>query len=64
MSRTRRRRLIPPRRPARCPVCRLPWCSRVLLEMALKEADSLALLAHRFGLTRTTLRQHMIHCER
>ena len=48
MSRTHRRRHIPPRRPARCPVCSLPWCSRVLLEMALKESDSLALLVRHF----------------
>lgn len=59
--RDRARRQVRARR-RRCPICQLPWTSRVLLEMALSSGASVAALSRAFGISRGALRNHEAFC--
>jgi hypothetical protein len=46
----------------RCPICRLPWVTRVLLDLSLSAGASVADLSRGFGISRGALRNHEAFC--
>jgi hypothetical protein len=50
--------------PLPCAVCALPYCTRLLVDLALANCDSLTLLARATGLSRGQLRRHADRCHR
>ena len=49
-------------RPMACPICALPWSTRLLIDLALSQDASVVVVARSFGVSRGRLRRHADGC--
>lgn len=49
-------------RPMPCPVCRLPWATRELIELSCRSGAAVRWIADHYGLSRGQIRRHLDRC--